>query len=88
MRRDLQRQPRLHLRESISMTSLRTVLELTSSDGRTLYVNVPHIRAVYANGTGASIEFGEGAPLNVRQRAEDIAAKIDRWISAAYLGER
>jgi hypothetical protein len=70
------------------MASFRTVLELTSNDGRTLYVNIPHIRAVYANGTVASIELGEGTPLNVRQRAEDIAATIDRWISAAYLRER
>jgi hypothetical protein len=70
------------------MASFRTVLELTSNDGRTIYVNIPHIRAVYVNRAGASIELGEGTPLNVRQRAEDMTATTDRSISAAYLRER
>jgi hypothetical protein len=38
--------------------------------------------------SGACIEFCEGAALKVRDRAEVIASFVDRWLSAAYLGDR
>lgn len=44
------------------MTSFRAVLELTSKDDRTIYMNVPHIRAVYANATGIHRVRGKALP--------------------------
>ena len=67
---------------------LRILLEVTARDGRTVFVNPPHVRAVLAAADGARIEYTDASSLDVRQRAEDIAARIDRWLAAAYLGDR
>ena len=74
--------------ESEMNRRLRIVMELTAEDGRTFYVNPPHIRSVTGLGKGALVSFGDGAPLKVLERPENVAAEIDRWMSAAYLGER
>lgn len=68
--------------------TFRVLLELTTSDGVTVFVSPPHVRFVAPDEKGARVVFCEGESLAVRQRPEDVASRIDRWISAAYLGER
>lgn len=67
---------------------LRILMELTTAAGEAVYVNPPHVRAVAHDSKGARLEFSDGPSLIVRQRAEDVASRIDRWLSAAYLGDR
>ena len=67
---------------------MRVVLVLTDTEGHTVWVSPAHVRSVRAEGKGARVEFSDGEAMKVRQQPEDIAKWIDRWLSAAYLGER
>ena len=62
------------------------LIEVTTMDGQTVWINPPHIRSVRASAKGSLIEFPEGEPLNVKQRPEVVAGRIDQWLAAAYLG--
>ena len=70
------------------MTRLRILLQLTAEDGRVFYVSPPHVQSITGTDKGALVHFCEGEPLKVRERPEVIAGEIDRWMAAAYLGER
>jgi hypothetical protein len=70
------------------VSRFRILLPLTLEDGRRVFVSPPHIRLAMVIDNGASIEFGDGASIQVREQAEVIAMLVDKWLATAYLGDR
>lgn len=68
------------------MTLLNILMELTTDDGQTVFVNPAHVRSVTGSAKGSLLMFGEGDSLKVKQRPEVVTGKIDRWLTLAYFG--
>jgi uncharacterized protein YlzI (FlbEa/FlbD family) len=68
--------------------SMLVLIEVTTTDGQTVWINPPHIRSVRGTTKGSLVEFSEGEPLTVKERPEVVAGHIDQWLAAAYLSRR
>ncbi len=68
------------------MTLMNILMELTTDDGQTVFVNPAHVRSVTGSAKGSVMVFSEGDTLKVKQRPEVVTGKIDRWLTLAYFG--
>lgn len=60
------------------------LVEVTTMDGQTVWINPPHIRSVRSSAKGSLVEFSTGEPITVKQRPEVVAGRVDQWLAAAY----
>jgi hypothetical protein len=67
------------------MSRLRAMVEVVTAEGSRVFINPAHVRSIVVAEGGARLEFGGDQATVVRQRSEEVAAVVDRWL-AAYLG--